>query len=204
MDGQHSSLSASATGDNTSPSRPEQCDSAPAPLRNPLGSPPLWTRDEVWRSHVAALAAFPAAVSVLELCAGTGAASIALQLLLGWGKVRLAGAWDLDEDLRTVYDIVHGPSAPGVHLGQPGDILTTDLAAFPDAHVVVAGPPCPPFSACGKRLNLEDHRARPFERCVDILAELSRRRTPGQPERSQGGRGQLMFSCWIMCIGIAS
>ena len=145
--------------------------------------PPLWTQDPVWQEHVAALADFPKVVSVLELCAGTGAATVALQLLLGASKVRLSGAWDLDPDLQCVYDVVH-PGASNIRLGERGDILKTELSEFPDANIMVAGPPCPPFSSCGSRKRFADQRARPFERCVEVLIELNARssRPHAQPE----------------------
>ena len=142
-----------------------------------VGAPPPWTNDVVWQSHVAALQRFPDGFSVLELCAGAGTASIALQLLLGQERSRLAGAWDICKHLQPIYEQVHGLSAPA-HLGQfDGDVLATDLAAFPCANAVVCGPPCPPFSVIGKRLALADERSRPFQRCIDIIVDLSRRTT---------------------------
>ena len=117
-----------------------------APMGNLTVQPaPLWTQDPVWKQHVASLVDFPSNLSVLELCAGTGAASLALGLLLGPKKARLAGAWDIDGNLQGIYDAVHGRGAP-VHLGkQDGDILGTPLTDFPDANILVAGPPCPLF-----------------------------------------------------------
>ena len=153
----------------------------PAP-RTQQGAPPKWTQDPVWQGHVAALADYPRVVSVLELCAGTGAATVALQLLLGASKVRLAGAWDLDPDLQGIYDVVH-PGASNIRLGpKRGDILKTELSEFPDASILAAGPPCPPFSSCGNRKRFADDRARPFERCIDVLVELNKRSSrPEQP-----------------------
>ena len=131
---------------------------------------------------------------MLELCAGIGAATIALQLLLGPSKVRLSGAWDLDPDLQCIYEVVH-PGASNIRLGQRGDILKTELSEFPDANILVAGPPCPPFSSCGIRRRFADERARPFERCIDVLVELNTRssRSPSQPEQDGQPRDTLMF-----------
>ena len=140
-----------------------------------------WTQYTTWQTHVAALANFPAGISVLELCAGVGTASMALKLLLGEDKVQSAGAWDLDENLQGIHRAVHGHDAP-VHLGQrEGNILATDLADFPSASVIVAGPPCPPFSACGKRMALEDSRAAPFQRCLEIISDIAHRPCAGHP-----------------------
>lgn len=151
-------------------------------------SPPPWASDAVWKGLTEALCNFPSGISVLELCAGAGTASIALKLLLGQEKVCLAGAWDTDTELASIYSCVHGSDAP-VHLGTSGDILATRLSSFPSAHVLVAGPPCPPFSACGNRLCLDDPRARPFERCMEVIQELSSR--AGRKDHS--GSPELMF-----------
>ena len=155
--------------------RKEQRRASPAAetRRGQLGAAPPWTCDPVWRGHVAALANFPA-VKVLELCAGTGAATCALQLLLGTKKAKLAGAWDTSADLQRVYDVAH-LGGSNINLGPRGDILKTPMSDFPDANVVVAGPPCPPSSACGKRRGREDERARPFEQCINVVVELSNR-----------------------------
>ena len=129
----------------------------------------------VWQSHVTALRDFPNGFSILELCAGAGTASIAMDNLLGKGKSTLAGAWDISKELKVIYDCVHISSAQ-VHLGRrDGDILATDLSAFPCANAVIGGPPCPPFSSVGKRRALADERSRPFERCIDIIVELDSR-----------------------------
>ena len=83
-----------------------------------------------------------------------------------------------------------------------GDMLTTSLDSFADANILVAGPPCPPFSSCGKRLALEDCRAKPFERCVDVLAKLDSRagRAAGS---NRGPRDQLMFFLLENVMGIS-
>ena len=169
------------------------------------GQPPQWASDSVWRSHVTALASFPSRISILELCAGTGAASLAAQLLLGPDKVHLAGAWDLDPALKGIYDVIHGAAAaPNIHLGQPaGDILATSIHTFPNANVLVAGPPCPPFSSCGKRLAMDDPRARPFERCIEVIVELDKRQGNSRGSRGNQDHGHpLMFFLLENVLGI--
>ena len=64
-----------------------------------------------------------------------------------------------------------------------GDIMTASLATFPCANIVVGGPPCPPFSSCGRRLAMQDPRARPFERCIEVICELDNRRQKGKATR---------------------
>ena len=162
---------------------------------NSLGQPPPWVRDNTWQMSKQRLANLPFAPSVLELCAGAGTASLALKLLLGPDRVRLAGAWDLDPELQGIHKVVHGPGQQqAVHLGKrAGDILTTDLANFPSANILVAGPPCPPFSSCGKRRLWEDPRGRPFERCVEVITELDSRCPMVGVDGQPGHRDELMF-----------
>ena len=61
--------------------------------------------------------------------------------------------------------------------------MTTSLASFPCANIAVCGPPCPPFSSCGRRLAMQDVRARPFERCIEVICELDNRFRQGQATR---------------------
>ena len=68
------------------------------------------------------------------------------------------------------------PGGSNIHLGQRGDILNTPMSDFPDANVLVAGPPCPPWSALGKRAIHEDARAHPFDQVINIMVELNNRR----------------------------
>ena len=115
------SLSAcSASGhigeDVAQPKHDGQQGAPPFPAQRMPQPLPLWAHDPVWQEHVAALAGFPKTLSVLELCAGTGAATVALQLLLGTSKVRLAGAWDADPELQCIYEQVH-PGASNIRLG---------------------------------------------------------------------------------------
>ena len=82
-----------------------------------LGGLPPWTNDSVWQEAVASLVNFPPGVSVLELCAGAGTASIALKLLLGQDKAVLVGAWDISPDLAPIFRTAQWQ--PGQQ-GQPG------------------------------------------------------------------------------------
>ena len=145
------------------------------------GHLPPWTTDPVWDDTVSSLVNFPPGLSVLELCAGAGTASIALKLLLGQHKVILAGAWDISPDLAPIFSTFHGQLDHNVFLGPSrGDIMSTNLASFPCANIVVGGPPCPPFSSCGRRMAMLDSRVRPFERCIEVICELDNRRRQGK------------------------
>ena len=78
---------------------------------------PQWTTDSVWRDTVASLVNLPPGVSVLELCAGAGTASIALKLILGQDKAHLAGAWDISPALAPIFRTVHGNLDNNANLG---------------------------------------------------------------------------------------
>ena len=151
--------------------------------------PPLWAADASWQTLRQELAQFPIGFTLLELCAGAGTASLAAKLLLGQGRLHLAGAWDVDPALITMHHAVHGGPQAGLFLGPQGDILRCPCADFPSAHMVIAGPPCPPFSSLGSRLGLEDIRSRVFSKAISIIVELSRR-----PQ--EGGRPPLV--CFII------
>ena len=164
---------------------------------------PVWASDPIWQAQMRHLGSLPFSPSVLELCAGAGTASLALNLLLGQDKVRLAGAWDTDVACRAIHEVIHGAGHPGFHFGQPaGDIMATSLDKFPDSNILVAGPPCPPFSSSGKRRALEDPRAAPFQRCVDVLAELDSRSHCAAGSDS-ASRDELMFFLLENVMGIS-
>lgn len=131
---------------------------------------PIWTDDVRWTELVDSLADFAPKVVLLELCAGASTAAYALQLLLGQDKVSLAGSFDSDAGLRPVQQAIHGRLIPGIHhLGGAGDILRRPVDSFPDADIIVSGPPCPPYSSLGRRKHFEDNRAAPFWRVIDII-----------------------------------
>eukprot|EP00435_Cladocopium_sp_Y103_P011248 s3540_g2.t3 len=56
-----------------------------------------------------------------------------------------------------------------------GDLLRLDLSKLPAVDVLIAGPPCPPWSSAGSRKGTKDPRAEVFWRVIDLIAELVRR-----------------------------
>ena len=138
---------------------------------------PPWTADATWTALLRECSAFTGRLKVLELCSGLGTASLAAALLLGPEHVEVVGQWDTDADLRPLLAELHGQaSADRQHLGMPrGNILDRPVSAFPDAHLLVAGPPCPPWSGKGRRASFEDPRAAVFWRVVDIAIEKANR-----------------------------
>lgn len=52
-----------------------------------------------------------------------------------------------------------------------GDILLADYKSWPRLDGLVAGPPCPPWSAIGKRKSCDDERAGVFEQVTKIIID---------------------------------
>lgn len=145
--------------------------------RRAMDAPP-WAQDATWREHVTALAAFPRGLSILELCGGTSSPSVALSLLLGEGKHVLSGFYDIDANTRELAAVVHPTTRARLHIGaEDGDILRIACDDFPSCNVLVAGPPCPPFSTLSSnRRGWGDARSSPFLKVVDTICNLARRR----------------------------
>lgn len=56
------------------------------------------------------------------------------------------------------------------HIGRDdGDILKITMKSLAPVDVILSGPPCPPWSRLGRRQELEDVRARVFERVIRIV-----------------------------------
>ena len=141
----------------------------------------LWQQDPVWRDMVDSLRDFPDGLEVLEVCGGVGSAFSGFTSCLGQrrGRVIMAGHFDTDERLAEAMLHMHG-NHDALFLGAAGDILTRPVEDFPSCHVLVSGPPCPPWSSKGKCLSFDDPRAAVFWKVVDIV-------------RHQGQQDQLMF-----------
>ena len=134
---------------------------------------PEWTQDPTWRRHRAALADLPHDMRLIEICAGVGTAGIAMSLIQGKDAWKSVGVWDIDACLAPVIEMVHG-TGTHVHVGLlNGNIMAAQLNDFPSADVMVAGPPCPPFSSLGNRRALEDRRAAVFMKTIEIIEALA-------------------------------
>ena len=134
-----------------------------------LKSHSAWQDDPQWKSCVSRLSKFSGKLKVIELCGGVGTAFIALSLLLPSACVELAGHWDTDSDLAAYLNRVH-PTSSVIHLGGiAGDIKQWSIDDIAFGHIIVAGPPCPPWSKLGVRKSFEDVRASVFWRVIDIV-----------------------------------
>ena len=130
-----------------------------------------WRADTTWKSLRRDLRGFPDGLRVLELCGGIGTAHIALQeLLKDIATFGLVGLFDIDAALRPLL-VASGLSSVNVHLGRnEGDILKRSPQDFPQHHLLVAGPPCPPWSSVGSRSSWADARSKPFDKVLDVIA----------------------------------
>ena len=79
---------------------------------------------------------------------------VALRML---GATVSATAYDNNPDMQTVIQDAHGTSGDTAFAGQTGDITKIPSDDFEDVDVVVASPPCPPWSRNGKGHGRETH-----------------------------------------------
>ena len=87
-------------------------------------------------------------VHVLSLCCGVETPSVALSQL---GAKVACFSYDADPNLESAVWYVHENYCEGgkFFIGDSGDICTVDKSTIPDVEIIVAGPPCPPWSQCG-------------------------------------------------------
>ncbi len=86
---------------------------------------------------------------------------------------RSTNMYDIRADLRPALEQVHGPDAR-MHLGpRAGDISLVDVNDLEDSDALVSGPPCPPFSAIGKRMASHDHRTTVFFVVLQWVSHLT-------------------------------
>jgi site-specific DNA-cytosine methylase len=138
-----------------------------------------WADDPVWKHLQESCRPFVGPLKILELCGGLGTAVIASRALLGCAAVESVGYYDVDPQLERVVRFIqnstgsHSASAITSHLkcGPSGNILLTQPQDFPDAHAIIGGPPCPPWSGLGNRELFFDPRSSVFKRAIDIVKE---------------------------------
>ena len=130
-----------------------------------------WSADTTWKRLKRDLEMFPDGLKVLELCGGVGTAHVALQeLLKDVASFSIVDHFDIDEALEPLL-IASGLSSQNMHLGRhEGDILKQSPQDFPLHHLLVAGPPCPPWSSIGCRSSWADARSKPFYKVIDIIS----------------------------------
>ena len=97
-----------------------------------------------------------------------------------WDGYEIAYAFDIDESLVPVLLHTHGPHA-NLHVGsRRGDFLACDIDELPRVDLIIAGPPCPPFSSIGpSRCPENDPRERVFRQVTKFIKSQGRKRCLG-------------------------
>lgn len=150
-----------------------------------------------WSHLVAALPALSRKVRLALPCIGLDALGNGF-LEMGWDNFEVLYAHDVDLALRGPLTALHGPCvARNFRLGKPeGDILKVDFTLWDRVDMVVSGPPCPPWSAIGRRQGAADWREAVFAQVTNIIVDQAHRgcyafvleMVPGIDDRRPGGR----------------
>ena len=141
-----------------------------------VANPPAWPweNDPTWVGLRAQLSGVSEDLELLEFCAGAGTALNALRKLIGSRAVSV-GQWDWEEELRPLLLSLHPPEEHDkVHTGSEADLTKLNADDLPLAHIIVAGPPCPPWSSLGKALSFDDDRAEVFTAVIEIIFKQAR------------------------------
>lgn len=102
----------------------------------------------------------PTQLKMIDLCAGTGAFSLAFE---NTGLIKVVYANDFEESSKKIYD------ANFDHELTLGDLCTIDVKTIPKHDVLTSGFPCQPFSIAGKQLGFDDPRTNIFWKVIEII-----------------------------------
>ena len=103
----------------------------------------------------------------------------------------------------------HGPTGlggPGVAIGpRDGNLLLMDVWSWERVDIVVAGPPCPPWSVTGVRKSSTDHRAQVFQKATECVIHQGRlgcyglvvEMVTGVDNRAKGCGHDTYYSHWL-------
>ncbi len=98
-------------------------------------------------------------IRLMELFGGLSSSFIAL-MTLGL-NVELVAYYDINPALVQWISMLHVLSSV-IHIGEvAGDIMLIELENLPHVDLLVAGPPCPPWSHVGVRRSWQDQRTQP-------------------------------------------
>ena len=126
-----------------------------------------WAKDPVWNEMRACLATVTQTIVIMELFGGLSTGFIALSAL--GLSVQLEVYCDHNVHLQHWLKKLHG-SSQALRCGKViGDVLELAPGLVALVHVIIAGPPCPPWSAKGARKSWNDDRSIPFWHTLHII-----------------------------------
>ena len=126
-----------------------------------------------WFNHFPTLPRLARQVHVALPCVGIDGAGWALKKL--GANFHCNNVYDLERRYQK-YLNTYMESAEPPHLGpNNGDVLKTELCDWErPVHVLLSGPPCPPWAGNGNHNGAEDHRAQVFLRIVNVVGSLAK------------------------------
>ena len=96
-------------------------------------------------------------------------------------KYKVVGAWEIDEKTGAFLLKYYAKRSDRKNLNigsAEGDLTKVKALDVADADGLIAGPPCPPWSASGGKLGWKDKRARGSKALFALLRHLCRRKRP--------------------------
>ena len=130
-----------------------------------------WESDPTWEALKTQLAGISEDVTILELCAGAGTLLISLKKIIG-ERAHSVGQWDWNNEVRPLLESLHDRlDIEKVHTGPTANITEIAPEFFPEAHCIVAGPPCPPWSSIGSRKSFKDDRSKVFVAVMNVFLD---------------------------------
>ena len=107
-----------------------------------------WFQDDAFIEMTKKLESVRSPLDVMELFGGLSTGYIALAALGCMPNLRFY--CDSNSDLLRFISKVHNVDSEKIHCGAvSGNILEKDIAALPRVMIIIAGPPCPPWSSKG-------------------------------------------------------
>ena len=95
---------------------------------------------------------------------------------VGWAGMDIIHAYDIDTELIPALQALHGREVvERFNIGPSGNLLNVDVEQMEDVDLIIAGPPCPPWSSIGLRRGLHDERTRVFYAVHNMLKNQYRR-----------------------------
>ena len=141
-------------------------------------------------------------------CACIGLDALGAGLLeIDWKAFEVVYAYDIDASLAAALVRMHGERAASFHIGNCGDLLACNVQEWDRVDWVIAGPPCPPYSAIRNRgvAPQNDPRERLFLKVTEIISHQAKLRCFGFIcEMVEGiahrSREQNYYSDWLQTL----